>query len=188
MNDNHRLSEAIQYAVECHRGGVRKGTTQAYILHPLEVMQILFTMGADTDLMMAGVLHDTVEDTEATPEEIERRFGERVAALVAGHTEDKSLTWHERKRHTIEGLAAERDHRLLVLADKIANLRSMARDLPTFGDRLWDRFRQPKDQQAWYHLGIRDALAELAADPGASEAFHEFDRLCRRIFEDQTEL
>ena len=73
--ENEMLTNAIAYAVEMHKGGLRKGTNIPYIVHPLEVMHILFEMGADKKLMAAGVLHDTVEDTKATLEDIEERFG-----------------------------------------------------------------------------------------------------------------
>lgn len=77
------LNEAIIFAVACHEGQFRKGSMQPYIFHPLEVMDILRKMDADNDLLMAGVLHDVVEDTEATLNEIAERFGENVADLVA---------------------------------------------------------------------------------------------------------
>ena len=84
--ENDMLNNAIVYAVEKHRNGLRKGTKMPYIVHPLEVMHNLMLMGADKNLMTAGVLHDTVEDTDATLEEIAAKFGADVAALVSSHT------------------------------------------------------------------------------------------------------
>ena len=78
-----RLEEAIIYATQLHQGRVRKMSSIPYILHPLEVAQILSTMTDDEDVITAGVLHDIVEDTEGTIEEIEEKFGKRVAELVA---------------------------------------------------------------------------------------------------------
>lgn len=109
--DNALVEEAIHFAVEAHKGAVRKGTDTPYILHPLETMGILADMKADNNLLIAGVLHDTVEDTSVTLEQIRERFGADVARLVAGHSEDKSKGWYQRKLNTIESLRyADRRH------------------------------------------------------------------------------
>ena len=96
-----RLQDAIRFALDKHAHQFRKGTDRPYILHPLEVMLLLSAMNADTDLLMAGVLHDTVEDTDATLPELEARFGPGVAGLVGAHTDDKSLPWQERKAKAV---------------------------------------------------------------------------------------
>ena len=83
------LDRAIVYAVKAHEGQFRKGTDIPYILHPLEAAAIVGTMTADEAVIAGAVLHDAVEDTDATVEEIRERFGERVAALVAAESEDK---------------------------------------------------------------------------------------------------
>ena len=102
---NYLLEKAIHFSTTKHAGQLRKGTTVPYIVHPLETMNILRTMNADTNLLIAGLLHDTVEDTDTTAEEIAEVFGTDVAALVNGHSEDKSKTWKERKTHAIKELA-----------------------------------------------------------------------------------
>ena len=76
----------------------------------MEVFQILTSMNAGYELLVAGLLHDTVEDTDVTIDDIRKAFGERVATLVGNHSEDKSKTWKERKQHTIDELkTADRD-------------------------------------------------------------------------------
>lgn len=75
------LEEAIIYATVLHQGKVRKFTGIPYILHPMEVAQILSTMTNDQEIITAGILHDIVEDTDGTLAEIEKRFGKRVACL-----------------------------------------------------------------------------------------------------------
>ena len=92
LAENELLNNAISFAVEKHKNGLRKGTKMPYIVHPLEVMYNLMLMGADKNLMAAGVLHDTLEDTDATLEEIAAKFGADVDAIVSSHTEkDKSI-------------------------------------------------------------------------------------------------
>ena len=84
------LNRAIIFATERHAGQVRKGTDTPYIVHPLETMLILSNMQADLNVQSAGLLHDTVEDTDTTLEEIAALFGDDVASLVGHHSEDKS--------------------------------------------------------------------------------------------------
>ena len=172
------LEDAIIYATRQHEGTTRKQSVIPYILHPLEALLLLTEMDADLNLMMAGVLHDTVEDTDATCEEIRELFGEDVAELVSAHTEDKSKTWKERKTHTIEELAtADVRMKKLVLADKLANLRSMDRDYQKVGEHLWDRFNAPKESQAWYYHGIIQGLNELAEREETAPIYQEMVEL-----------
>jgi len=180
---NARLNQAICFATERHAGQTRKGTTLPYILHPLEVLQILYSMRADTEVLIAGVLHDTVEDTDTSMEEIRARFGDDVAELVASNSEDKSKTWDERKRHTIETLSSA-PHRVkqLILADKLANLRSIAHDYKNLGDQLWSRFNAPAEKQAWYYGGIDDALSTLQYHGDCADLYWEFNRLFKDVF------
>lgn len=177
------LNEAINFATEKHAGQFRKGTARPYIVHPLEVVQILETMGADEELLMAGVLHDTLEDTEATEEEIRTRFGEGVAELVRGHTEDKRKSWQERKQQAIaEVQEAGLRMKMLVLADKLSNLRDMSRDYREVGEVLWERFRAPKERQSWYYHGIQEALAEVQEVAQTREVYQEMCGLIHGLF------
>lgn len=100
-----------------------------YINHPLALANILASEGnvEDVDVLVAALLHDTVEDTDTTPDELEREFGARVAAIVAEVTDDKSLPKEERKRLQIVK-AGSKSHaaKLVKLADKISNLRDIA--------------------------------------------------------------
>ena len=104
------LEEAIIYATIMHQGKVRKFKATPFILHPLEVAQILSTMTDDPEVITAGILHDIVESTDGTLEEIEKRFGGRVAFLVSSETEDvypdeeKSATWQRRKEGSLRSL------------------------------------------------------------------------------------
>lgn len=180
---NPVLEEAIQFATQRHAGQLRKGTNFPYITHPLETMNILNTMSADTNLLIAGVLHDTVEDTDTTLDEIRNLFGEDVAALVAAHTEDKSRSWIERKQHTINELqTAPLRVKMLIMADKVSNLRSMYTDYNLVGDELWKRFNAPKEKQAWYYSEIQNALYELENSEDTQRIYWEMAELFRNLF------
>lgn len=178
-----KLHRAISFAEKAHRGQKRKGSDTDYIVHPLEVLQILTTISSDYDLYCAGVLHDTVEDTDTTIEDIENLFGERVAYLVGNHTEDKTKSWRERKQATIDELyTAERDIKLLIMADKLSNLRSMKADYCAVGEDLWKRFNAPKEDQAWYNSAVIDALGEFVSDPDARLVYWELNDIFKDIF------
>ncbi len=180
---NDKLDQAINFAVKCHSGDVRKGTDRPYILHPVEALQILASMNADTNLMIAGVLHDTLEDTETTLETIASMFGKDVAELVDSHTEDKRKTWYQRKIYTITTLPEEDlRHKMLTIADKLANLRSIHADHKAIGDELWTRFNAPKELQAWYYSKICDGLAELQNYPNTEAAYWELTGLYKDVF------
>lgn len=93
-----KINSAIQFATMQHGTQKRKGKEVPYIVHPLEVMEILYRMGADENLLVAGILHDVVEDTAVKIADIREYFGDDVAELVAAHTEDKSEPWEVRAR------------------------------------------------------------------------------------------
>ena len=183
VSDGARLHDAITFATQAHKGQVRKGTYVDYICHPLEVLQILTAMESDLNLLIAGVLHDTVEDTAVSLPEIEARFGPDVAMLAAHHSEDKSRSWKERKTHAISSVQ-QGDIRLkkLVLADKVSNLRSIAADRQQVGEQIWDRFNAPREEQAWYYRGIGSALSVLSKEKGTAPFYAEFDALCYSTF------
>lgn len=138
------LAHAADYAARQHIGQRRKGErAEPYINHLTEVAALLAeaTGGADVTLLAGGLLHDTLEDTDATYEDLTQRFGPEVAALVAEVTDDKSLPKEERKRLQIDKTPSKsRRAKLLKIADKTSNLRSMV-DSPPKGwtpERLRD--------------------------------------------------
>ena len=181
--NNGKLEAAIAYAMECHKGASAKGTNLPYILHPIETVQILTRMNADTNLLCAGILHDTLEDTDATLLEIYRRFGADVAALVNVHTEDKRRSWYYRKLHTLTKLPEENIRvKMCAMADKVSNLRRLWSDYKKIGDELWERFNAPKEMQAWYYSGLVDAFYEMQNYPETEELYWEMNNLYKDLF------
>lgn len=184
LQENALLNAAIIYATQCHASQLRKGTSLPYIIHPLEVMHILLLMSADKALLAAGVLHDTVEDTDATLEDIEAQFGKDIAQLVASHTEmHKELPWRQRKTQALAECAkANTREQMLVLADKLANVRAMTRNFAELGDKLWTRFNKGPKEQAWYYHGGVKALANLADFPNTAPFYEELKNLVYNLF------
>lgn len=155
------LFSAIEFAVRAHAGQFRKGTKIPYIVHPLGVAKTLIQHGCKEEVVIAGVLHDTVEDTSVKYPEIEEQFGKEVAALVRGASEpDKSDTWENRKRHTVEKIkTAPVDLLLLSCADKLDNIRAIKGDYARLGEGVWSRFERPGESQRWYYQALAGAFA-----------------------------
>lgn len=163
---SQRVFEAIEFATKAHTGQFRKGTKVPYIVHPLGVAKILIEAGCSEDVAVAGILHDTVEDSSYKMDDIRREFGEEVARLVEGASEpDKSDTWENRKRHTIDILqTAPMDAVYVSLADKLANIRDIRADYEKRGDDVFLRFNRPKDKQEWYYRAMADVFSKRIVD------------------------
>ncbi len=152
-----KVYEAIEVAARAHHLQVRKGTEIPYLVHPLAVAGILIGAGCPEPLVIAGLLHDTIEDTPLTGTDIRARFGVEVAELVVGLSEpDKQAPWEQRKAHTIAFLEAEAGTDLLLvsLADKLDNIRALRVGLAEGGETVWARFNRPREKQAEYYLGL----------------------------------
>ena len=178
------LHEAIQVAAVAHGDQKRKGSDIPYISHPFMVAMILSQAGFPEDVIVAGVLHDTIEDTDLTLDDIISRFGERVAGIVQGCSEeDRSLPWKARKQHTIDYLkTASPDIRATSCADKLHNARSMAADYREIGESLWDRFNAGRDDQEWYYRGLVAGLCGRLDQEPAGSIFHQFKDTVEELF------
>ncbi|HOD34322.1 MAG TPA: HD domain-containing protein [Syntrophales bacterium] len=163
------IFRAIEFAARAHRDHYRKGTRIPYLIHPLNVAKILIEYGCPEEVVVAGILHDTTEDTPVTSGEIREEFGDKVASLVAAASEpDKSDTWENRKNHTIDYLkTAPMDVLILSCADKLDNVKSIIEDVEKDGESVWGRFRRPKDDQEWYYRSLAEIFNSRA---GESEA------------------
>lgn len=184
--DTSLVDQAIVFAVNAHAGTERRGKGIPYIVHPLEAMAIVSTITADPELLAAAVLHDTVEDTEVTFEDLRAGFGERVASLVAAESDSfadetgRTLDWKERKALALKRLTlATRDEKIVTLGDKLSNMRAIARDYAAIGEDFWLRFHvTSKAPHAWRYRALADALSELAD----TAAYQEFVRLIFQVF------
>lgn len=163
-----RFAEAAVWAWELHSGQTRKGTPTPYVAHLLGVAGLALEHGADEDEAIAALLHDAPEDQggRETLAEVERRFGERVARIVHACTDawgEPKPPWRERKeRHLAQLDVADGSVRLVMLCDKLHNLRALVRDYRREGEALWQRFRTRSGPDVvWYH---REALVRLGGD------------------------
>jgi (p)ppGpp synthase/HD superfamily hydrolase len=177
---NMNITKAIEFATIKHQYQTRKGTSIPYIVHPFETALLLAQNGYSEEVVISALLHDTIEDTPTTKEDIEAEFGSRVAELVLFNTEEKKDSWEDRKQHTIDTLFIETDLEkiVLVLADKIANLRTMIQGAQTNPQQLWSFFKRPFESQKWYYTKILHALQRF----NEIALYVEYQRLVTIVF------
>ena len=184
--DTSVLDKAIVFAVKAHAGTERRGKAFPYIVHPLEAVEIVATMTTDQELLAAAALHDTVEDTDVTLDDIRREFGDRVAKLVEEESDvfmegvSEADSWHERKQAAIDRLSrASRDAKMVALGDKLSNARIIYRDFVQKGDKLWSIFHvKDVKEHEWHYRGLASSLKELEG----TFAYTEFTDLVEKIF------
>ena len=178
-----KIFSALCFSTNAHNGQFRKGTKIPYIVHPISVMQYLIQHGASADAVVAGILHDTLEDTPTQETELRQLFGNRITYLVVGASEpDKTLSWQARKQHTLDFLNDTDDIDLLmvVCADKLSNISSIYDDLLICGDAVWARFKRGYDSQRWYYRGLADIFSKHT---DKSEIFVKYIEMVNRVFE-----
>ena len=178
------------------KGSTRKGTRIPYIIHLINVMRILIDLGCDDEMVAAGLLHDVVEDTSLQIEDIENRFGKRVAFLVRGASEvreqgsdyDEIASWKSRKEHTIGFLAREATEEQLLIscADKLDNITAIKDDYLKVGESLWERFNAGKDRQEWYYTQIAHSFSLRVLELGEplSSLSERFSQTVNDVFND----
>lgn len=184
--DSTVLDKAIIFAVNAHHNTERRGKGFPYIVHPMEAVEIVATITPDQELLAAAALHDTIEDTDVTVEDIRREFGERIAGLV--HAESDQFTegvseedsWHDRKQAAINRLAAApHDAKIVAMGDKLSNMRAIYRDYVMKGDELWKIFHaKDKASHEWHYRGLANSLSELSD----TFAYKEFVELIDKVF------
>ena len=183
--DTSLLDRAIIFAVKAHQGMERKGKSFPYIVHPMEAVCIVATMTNDQELLAAAALHDVIEDTDTTADDLRQEFGERVAMIVEAESDNKTEgtkaeTWRQRKLATLDRLKnASLDIKIVALGDKLSNMRAIAHDHNILGDKLWNRFTV-KDpvEHAWRYHALTEALSDLSD----TEAYKEFRLLVNKTF------
>jgi (p)ppGpp synthase/HD superfamily hydrolase len=178
------IDRAIEAAAKAHRKQARKGTKIAYITHPFAVGVILAKAGCSEEVIAAGILHDTVEDGRVKLSRIREEFGDRVACIVEQCTEpDKRRAWEKRKQHTLDTLKkASLDAKYVACADKLHNIRSIARDCRKVGDGVWRRFRRGREDQRWYYTSLVNSLRSRRKSASYEKLYKELKREVEEVF------
>lgn len=160
------FDRAAQFAIDKHREQRRKGTSVPYVTHLFAVAALVGEHGGDEEQMIAGLLHDSIEDQGVTEAELVDAFGPRVARIVVACTDSHETPkppWKARKTAYLGELRDKpSDVKLVSACDKLHNARSIARDLadPSVGAGVWSRFTAPRDETLWYYRSLVDALRQ----------------------------
>lgn len=187
------VDRAIIFAVKAHNGSYRKSSKTPYIVHPMEagVIAASLSVGLSPEeretIIAAALLHDVLEDTVTTPEDVRRLFGDEVLRLIKSDSENKrpdlpsAETWEIRKQETLDFVRNEArfDEKIVIFADKLSNIRSVCQDYRRIGDELWNRFNiKDKKKHGWYYCSFIDLMKEFEGQT----AYDEYKEKCAEIF------
>jgi (p)ppGpp synthase/HD superfamily hydrolase len=187
-----QTKKALDTAYQLHKNQTRKGSSIPYIVHIYDVFKYLSSEpNIAEEVILAGILHDTLEDTEYTVKELGEEFGEGVLQLVKFATEpdnkieisidEKRRSWKNRKQHTIDICQnGSKEELLVVLADKLANLNSINEDLRVMGNEVWSKFNSSKDEIAWYYKSLGDCFRGRLS---GSRMLKLYDGLIAEVFD-----
>lgn len=181
--EKNRMDYAIYYATKAHKGQRRKIEDIDMIFHPFCVGMYLQRCGCDEDVVIAGILHDVVEDTPAEFGDIEREFGKKVRDYVYDASEpDKSLEWEARKQHTIEQIKdAPLGSKLIVACDKISNLEDLYECIEKYGEeKAYGALKRGKDKQRWYYTKVYESC--INGVDAKHPIFERYKRILDKLF------
>jgi len=190
MIDPSRFGRAVAFAADRHAGQTRKSTNVPYLAHLLAVASLVLDAGGGEDEAIAALLHDVIEDTGTTAEEIDQRFGSTVRDIVVGCGEKNHDVddWHTRKTSYLAALRDD-DTTEQVLrvscADKLHNARSILADYRAVHDELWARFHAGKADQLWYYTSLAEIFSERLPGQLASELSYAVAELRREIADNE---
>ncbi len=182
------LTDAINFACMAHEGQVRKGTKVPYCVHLMETLSIVSRLTTQQEVLAASVLHDILEDTDISKDELLESFSEWVVELVVSETtykrkgENPRETWKSRKQETIDRMYRCKaiETKIIALGDKYSNLKFLYDEYRIHQEKVWDRFNQENPQEiGWYYREIANATSELKD----THVWQEYDQLIKIMFE-----
>ena len=178
------IDYAIYYATRAHNGQKRKSDKDVdMIFHPFTVAMLIQRAGGSDEAVIAGVLHDVVEDTPYSLEDVRKEFGDRVADIVLEVSEKKELPWDERKQEAIDRIkTASFDGKLVECADKVSNLETMYNLYEEIGEEIWKSFNRPKEKQKWYYTEMYKAVIENTKE--TNSLFERYKKVLELLFND----
>lgn len=156
------LEKALRLSALAHKNQTRKGTPVPYIIHPVMVAHLLQKYGASDTVIAAALVHDVLEDTPITLDELRSELGEDIAHIVELLSEDKSLPWKERKNAYKENVrTGGEDVQVVSLGDKVHNLASLLDEYEERGEELWSVFNASKEDKLWFEEEMLKVFSDL---------------------------
>ena len=176
------IDYAIYFATRAHNGQKRKSDKEVdMIFHPYTVAMMIQRAGGSDEAVIAGLLHDVVEDTPYNLYDIKNEFGDNIASVVSEVSEKKELEWEERKQEAMDRIkTASIDGKLVECADKISNLETMYNLYEEIGDEIWNSFKRPKDKQKWYYTEMYKAVIENTTEDNI--LFERYKNILEKLF------
>ena len=160
------IEKAARIAIIAHKDQKRKSDGFPYIIHPFMVALKLAKYNFPDEVIAAGLVHDVLEDTDISEEDLREELGDEVLEIVKGVSENKNLSWEERKRKYIETIKkAPAEVKAVSIADKIHNLEGMVAGYAEMGSDLWKKFNRGKEDQMWFINSTLQALKESWSHP-----------------------
>ena len=169
---SNKVNLALKVASKAHRDQVRKGTDIPYISHPVAVAMIIGEYTTDENIIVAGILHDILEDVKPSiysETDMRGDFGDKITDIVKDVSEDKvagepEKPWTDRKKGYLAHLdnLANVEPIIVSTADKIHNLTDMLDEYERVGDELWERFNAPKDDELWFYKTFLEIIQKKA--------------------------
>lgn len=171
MTEISLIERAVKIAIVAHGNQKRKHDGFPYIVHPFMVANILTRYGFPDEVVAAGLVHDVVEDTSVTLDELRRELGDTVADIVAGVSEQgKEHSWEDRKRGYIEVIRGGSEGvKAVSLADKIHNLTNMLAASQVEGEEFWAKFSRGRAEQQWFAWALLEMYKETWNHPMVEE-------------------
>ena len=182
--EKDKIEYAIYFATKAHKGQRRKIEDVDMIFHPFTVGMLLQRNNCDEDIVTAGILHDVVEDTVYTFDDIKKEFGEKVMEYVYDASEpDKSLEWEERKEHTIEHIKnAPLGSKLIVASDKISNLEDLYEKIQIYGEeKAYSALKKGKEKQKWYYCSVYESC--IWGENENHPIFKRYKKILTKLFD-----
>ncbi len=180
------IDRAVGFAARAHETQKRKIGDVPYIAHPVGVAMILMGMDCEPAVVAAGLLHDVIEDTSVTLEDVEEAFGSEVATIVSGWTEPqkKRGNWEQRKLHMIRSLRdAPLSVKLVMAADKYHNLSHTLSTSREQGRKVWRHFGRGPSRQAWYYRSVLNSILANVSQPERYPVFGQLADVVAELFE-----
>lgn len=158
--------KALQVAALAHRDQVRKHDGSPYVVHPIMVARLLEQHGFTETVMAAGLVHDVLEDSPMTDIELRAILGEEVVAIVTAVSEDKALSWEERKEKYVDAVVAAGEAVWAVsVADKVHNAACLIAHHQKIGPVVWQVFNRGKEQKVWFERLLLTKLRDVWQHP-----------------------
>ena len=176
------IYKAIHMALKAHADQVRKLDNDKYVAHPLEVGFMLAKYNMPDEVIIAGILHDTVEDTTLSLHDIETEFGPVVSLYVNFCSEkNKTDSWKKRKIEYLNHLnEAPIEVLYIICVDKLTNIKSIALNIEQQGHQIWEKFNAGYPDQKWYYLAVLKKLSPICTHP----LYLELERVVKLVFKD----